>query len=92
MRYRNLLLSNHLRIIAIVVGNYRTHPEHTPTLRQLFMLKAWHTHGNPLPGVVNFYLYAIDTRGVRRGEETHEQDVSASGGVRGQARRSNVLR
>jgi hypothetical protein len=32
MRYRNLLLSNHLRIIAIVVGNYRPHPEQTPTL------------------------------------------------------------
>jgi hypothetical protein len=29
MRYRNLLLSHHLRIIAIVVGNYRTHPEQT---------------------------------------------------------------
>ena len=27
MRCRNLLLSNPLRIIAIVVGNYRTHPE-----------------------------------------------------------------
>jgi hypothetical protein len=30
MRYRHLLLSNHLRIIAIVGGNYRTHPERTP--------------------------------------------------------------
>jgi hypothetical protein len=30
MRCRNLLLSSHLRIIAIVVWNYRTHPEQTP--------------------------------------------------------------
>jgi hypothetical protein len=30
MMCHNLLLFNHLRIISIVVGNYRKHPEQTP--------------------------------------------------------------
>jgi hypothetical protein len=37
----NLLLFNHLRIMFIVVGNYRTHPEQAPIspdhLREHFM-------------------------------------------------------
>src|SRR5215468_592620 len=39
MRYRHLLLFNHLWIIAIVVGHYRTHPEQTP--KRWAFLSPW---------------------------------------------------